>query len=43
MLEHYLRKEGILDGGSESPTKVKVSTEMAARLGAVPLGGKLYS
>ncbi|XP_072030626.1 uncharacterized protein [Amphiura filiformis] len=39
MLEHYLRKEGVIEGGSESPSRVKVSTEMAARLGAVPLAG----
>ena len=39
MLEHYMRKEGIMEG-NDTPTKVKVSTEMAARLGAVPLAGR---
>ena len=34
-----MRKEGIMEA-NDAPTKVKVSTEMAARLGAVPLGGK---
>ncbi|XP_033626009.1 uncharacterized protein C19orf47-like [Asterias rubens] len=35
MLEHYMRREGILE---ENP-KVKVSTAMATRLGAVPTTG----
>ncbi|XP_006822438.2 uncharacterized protein C19orf47-like, partial [Saccoglossus kowalevskii] len=34
MLEHYMRKEGMIS--SEPEAKVKVTTEMAARLGAVP-------
>ena len=33
-----MRKEGIMEG-TDTP-KVKVSTEMAARLGAVPLAGR---
>ena len=37
MLEHYMRKEGML----EENTKVKVSTAMATRLGAVPTLGKV--
>ncbi|XP_071961747.1 uncharacterized protein [Antedon mediterranea] len=36
MLEHYMRKQGVMDGGD---CKVKVSTGMAARLGAVPAVG----
>ncbi|XP_054758735.2 uncharacterized protein C19orf47 homolog isoform X1 [Lytechinus pictus] len=35
MLEHYMRKEGIMEGGS---SKVTVSPSMAVRLGAVPVG-----
>ncbi|XP_038072445.1 uncharacterized protein C19orf47-like isoform X2 [Patiria miniata] len=35
MLEHYMRKEGMI----EESTKVKVTTAMAARLGAVPSTG----
>ncbi|XP_022087628.1 uncharacterized protein C19orf47 homolog [Acanthaster planci] len=36
MLEHYMRKEGIME---DSNTKVKVTTAMATRLGAVPSAG----
>ncbi|XP_033125890.1 uncharacterized protein C19orf47-like [Anneissia japonica] len=36
MLEHYMRKQGVMDGPD---TKVKVSAGMAARLGAVPAVG----
>ncbi|XP_041469040.1 uncharacterized protein C19orf47 homolog isoform X2 [Lytechinus variegatus] len=36
MLEHYMRKEGIMEGGT---SKVTVSPSMAVRLGAVPVGG----
>ncbi|XP_072165015.1 uncharacterized protein [Diadema setosum] len=36
MLEHYMRKEGIMESSS---SKVTVSPSMAVRLGAVPTGG----
>eukprot|EP00057_Strongylocentrotus_purpuratus_P003355 XP_003726478.1 PREDICTED: uncharacterized protein C19orf47 homolog isoform X3 [Strongylocentrotus purpuratus] len=36
MLEHYMRKEGLMEGSS---SKVTVSPSMAVRLGAVPVGG----
>ncbi|XP_071499879.1 uncharacterized protein C19orf47-like, partial [Diadema antillarum] len=37
MLEHYMRKEGIMESSS---SKVTVSPSMAVRLGAVPTGGE---
>ena len=38
MLEHYMRKEGIMEG---SGSKVTVSPSMAVRLGAVPVAGNI--